>query len=96
MRDALLIAAVLGSVVFGYYLMGQLERFLNESPDMMERESEQRQPSCIMLTEDVPDEELLREIRDFRKRHTGVRIMLQCSAAAEEERGGEMRFERKK
>lgn len=75
-KDILLILSVLGVFVFGYFLMARLDRFLNENRKAIEKENEKREPSCVMLTEDMSDEDIAEEIRKFRKKHSKVRVIL--------------------
>ena len=48
---------------FGYILMGKLDRFLSENRKTIEEKSEKVEPSRIMLTNDLSDEEIMDEIR---------------------------------
>ena len=75
-RDILLILCVLGVFVFGYFLMARLDKFLDENRKAIEKEDEKREPSCIMLTEDLSDEEIAEDIKLFRQKHEGTRIVL--------------------
>ena len=76
LRDIVLIIAVLGVFVFGYFLMARLDKFLGENRKAIEKESEKKDPSCVMLTEELTDEEITEEIRRFKSKHKGTRIML--------------------
>ena len=76
LRDIVLIIAVLGVFVFGYFLMARLDKFLGENRKAIEKESEKKDPSCVMLTEELTDEEITEEIRRFKSKHEGTRIML--------------------
>ncbi len=76
MRDILLILSVLGVFVFGYFLMARLDKFLDENRKAIEKESEKKEPSCIMLTEEMSVEEIADEVRRFRIKHKSARIVL--------------------
>lgn len=82
-RDILLILCVLGVFVFGYFLMARLDKFLDENRKAIEKEDEKREPSCIMLTEEMSDEEIATEVKRFRDKHASVRIVLYDSADTE-------------
>ena len=82
-RDILLILCVLGALVFGYFLMARLDKFLNENRKAIEKENEKREPSCIMLTEEMSDEEIATEVKRFRDKHIGARIVLYDSLDTE-------------
>ena len=75
-RDIVLALAVLGVFVLGYFLMARLDKFLDENRIAIEKENEKKEPSCVMLTEELTDEEITEEIRRFRSKHEGTRIMI--------------------
>lgn len=82
-RDIILIISVLGVFVFGYFLMKRLDQFLDENRKAIEKENERKEPSCVMLTEEMSDEEIAREVKQFREKHAGIRIVLFDSADTE-------------
>ena len=82
-RDIILIISVLGVFVFGYFLMARLDKFLDENRKAIEKENEKEEPSCVMLTEELSDEEIAEEVRRFRSKHQGTRIMLYDSSDTE-------------
>ena len=82
-RDILLILCVLGVFVFGYFLMARLDKFLDENRKSIEKENEKREPSCVMLTEEMSDEEIATEVKRFRDKHASARIILYDSANTE-------------
>ena len=75
-RGILLILCVLGVFVFGYFLMARLDKFLDENRKAIEKENEKKEPSCVMLTEEMSDEEIATEVKRFRDKHIGARIVL--------------------
>ena len=77
----ILILAMSG--VFGFYLMTKLDKFLDENRKAIEKENESREPSCVMLTNSLTDEEILEEIRRFRKRHEDINVLLYDSSHTE-------------
>ncbi len=82
-RDILLILCVLGVFVFGYFLMARLDKFLDENRKAIEKENEEREPSCVMLTEEMSDEDIVEEVKKFRETHKGTRIILYDSSDTE-------------
>jgi len=82
-RDSMLILCVLGEFVFGYFLMARLDKFLDENRKAIEKENEKREPSCVMLTEEMSDEEIATEVKRFRDKHASARIVLYDSADTE-------------
>lgn len=73
-RDIILIVSVLGVTVPGYFIMKRLDRFLDENRKSIEQE--EKEPSCVMLTADMTDEELLGRIRTYEKKHGNAHITL--------------------
>jgi len=82
-RDILLILCVPGVFVFGYFLMARLDKFLDENRKAIEQENEKREPSCVMLTEEMSDEEIATEVKRFRDKHASARIVLYDSTDTE-------------
>ena len=79
----LLILAMSGVFVFGFYLMGKLDKFLDENRKAIEKENESREPSCVLLTDSLTDDEILEEIRRFRKCHEDINVLLYDSSHTE-------------
>ena len=82
-RDIALAISVLGVFVFGFFLMIRLDKFLEENRKAIEKEEEKKEPTCVMLTEEMSDEEIVQEIRRFRETHEGTRIILYDSSDTE-------------
>lgn len=76
MREVLLVLAVLLLFGYVYILMGKLDRFLSENRKSIEEKSGKMEPSRIMLTNDLSDEEILNEIRQFCVKHKNARIVI--------------------
>ena len=66
-RDIILVVAVLGVMVFGFFVMKRLDKFLDENGKRIEQEEKKKEPSCVMLTTDMTDEELINNIRTYEK-----------------------------
>ena len=82
-RDIILIISVLGVFVFGYFLMARLDKFLDDNRKTIENENDNREPSCVMLTEEMSDEEIATEVKRLRDKHTSARIVLYDSTDTE-------------
>lgn len=76
MREVFLVLAVLLLFGYVYILMGKLDRFLSENRRSIEEKSGKTEPSRIMLTNDLSDEEILNEIRQFCVKHKNARIVI--------------------
>ena len=74
--ELLLIVSLLGVFIFGFFLMGRLDRFLDENRKALLKENETREPSEILLPQGLSDSEILSEIHRFRETHGTVDIIL--------------------
>ena len=79
-REIILIISAFGVFAFGFFLMAKLDKFLDENRKTIEKENEKKEPSCVLLTEELSDEEIVMEIKRFRDRHADVQIFL-CDSA---------------
>ena len=77
--ELLLIVSLLAVFVFGFFLMGRLDRFLDENRKALLKENETREPSEILLPQGLSDSEILSEIHRFRETHGTVDIILSDS-----------------
>ena len=56
--NIILIISLLGVLVFGYFLMARIDKFLNENYSVIEKENEKKESSYVMLTEERSEEGL--------------------------------------
>ena len=75
-RDIILVVAVLGVMVFGFFVMKRLDKFLDENRKRIEQEEKEKEPSFVMLTTDMTDEELIKNIRTYEKQRGDAYITL--------------------
>ena len=75
-RDIILVVAVLGVMVFGFFVMKRLDKFLDENRKRIEQEEKEKEPRCIMLTTDMTDVELIKNIRTYEKQRGDAYITL--------------------
>ena len=75
-RDIILVVAVLGVMGFGFFVMKRLDKFLDENRKRIEQEEKEKEPSCVMLTTDMTDEELIKNIRTYEKQRGDAYIAL--------------------
>ena len=75
-RDIILVVAVLVVMVFGFFVMKRLDKFLDENRKRIEQEEKKKEPSCVMLTTDMTDEELIKNIRTYEKKRGDAYITL--------------------
>lgn len=76
MRETLLVIMLALVFGLGYVLMKKLDWFLVDNRKAMEKETEEVEPSRIMLTNALSDEEIMDEIRRFRVKHENVTILV--------------------
>ena len=75
-RDIILVVAVLGVMVFGFFVMKRLDKFLDENRKRIEQEEKEKEPSYVMLTTNMTDEELIKNIRTYEKQRGDAYITL--------------------
>ena len=75
-RDIILVVAVLGVMVFGFFVMKRLDKFLDENRKRIEQEEKEKEPRCIMLTTDMTDEEIIKNIRTYEKQRGDAYITI--------------------
>ncbi|UKI19699.1 MAG: hypothetical protein L6V89_00180 [Oscillospiraceae bacterium] len=74
--ELLLIVSLLAVFIFGFFLMGRLDRFLEENRKALLKENESCEPSEVLLPQGLSDSEILSEIHRFRDTHGKVDILL--------------------
>ena len=75
-RDIILAVAVLGVMFFGFFVIKRLDKFLDENRKRIEQEEKEKEPSCVMLTTDMTDERLIKNIRTYEKQRGDAYITL--------------------
>ena len=76
MKYVFLTAAVLAFFSFGYLLMDRIDRFLCENQRAIQNEESDSKSSQILLSSDLTDDEILKEIYGFKKNHSKTGILL--------------------
>ena len=76
MKYVLLTAAVLAFFTFGYFLMDRIDRCLCENQRASQYEESGSKNSQILLSSDLTDDEILKEIHGFKKNHSKTGILL--------------------
>ncbi len=75
-RDIILTVSVLGVMIFGFFIMKHLDKFLDENRKYIEQAEQKKEPNRVMLTADMTDNELIKRIRTYEKKHGGAHITL--------------------
>lgn len=76
MKDVVLLISFLCILVFGYFLMSRLIKFLDRNRKAIEEKSEKEDASCVILTENLSEEDAVEEFRRFYKKHKDACIVL--------------------
>lgn len=79
LKDMILILAVTAVFIFGFYIMKCVDRFLDENRTYYrctDSDPKSQEPSFIMLTDDLPEDEIMKEIRNFKDKHEYTEIYL--------------------
>ncbi len=76
MKDIVLIIAVLGVIAFGFYIMKRVDDFLDENYKNIHINAEKTDLTCVMLTDNMREDEMIKEILAFKEEHGKVYIYL--------------------
>lgn len=76
MEDILLGLIMIITFALGYFLMKKLDDFLEENRNSIEKENEKKEPSCIILTDDLSKDEIMSEIQQFQEKHEKMKIII--------------------
>ena len=76
MQDVLMALLVLCFLAIGFLPMKLIDRFLEQNQKNVQQEDQVCEPSYIVLTEELTDEEVTAEIRCYRKKHRHAKILL--------------------
>lgn len=82
MKEAVLIIILIALFVSGYFLMKKIDFFMDENLKNIEKEAEKTEPSYIVLTKELSDEELASEIKQFRNKHGKSDIIIYSNLPA--------------
>lgn len=77
MKELLLIAAIFAVVAGGFFVMDRVDRLLSSSFPSEPPSFRRMNPSGMLLTDRLSDEEIIRSIRRFASEHGRVSIILQ-------------------
>lgn len=87
-EDIILILAFVAIIVFGYFLMAKIDDFLENNRKSIKSEDEEvvQQPSCIMLKDDLTDDEIMDEIKSFREKNESICVVVYDSSCKDFEK----------
>lgn len=76
MKEIIFIAAILVIFAFGFYLTRCLDIFLEENYKNTLIDIDKKEPSQVVLTGNLTDDEIIEEIHHFRENHKNIEIYL--------------------
>lgn len=82
MKEAVLIIILIALFVSGYFLMKKIDIIMDENLKNIEKEAEKTEPSYIVLTKELSDEELASEIKQIRNKHGKSDIIIYSNLPA--------------
>lgn len=69
MKDIILVVCLIAMGVYGYFLMGKLDKFLDENRKAIAKQQAERRKPYIILKKDVNGEAVKRQVERFREDH---------------------------
>ncbi len=69
MKDIILVVCLIAMGVYGYFLMGRLDKFLEENRKTIAKQEAQRKKPYIILKKDASGETVKNEVERFREEH---------------------------
>ncbi len=76
MQEVLLAITLCILFGLGYFFIKKLDYFLVENRKSIKTENKNCEPSYIVLTYDLSDEEIINEIRRFQLKHKNTKILV--------------------
>lgn len=68
-------AAAIAMLGFGCYIMSRIDRFLTDNQGQ-NKKTDYTPPSYVQMDGDLPEEEILEEVRRFYRSHKNTKIVL--------------------
>ncbi len=75
-RDIMLIVSLLGVIIFGFFIMKRLDAFLEQNRKAVEEKNRKCEPHYIIFDADASEEDIIKEIDEFRKKHKNTKIVV--------------------
>ena len=88
MKEAVLLIFFVLLFTAGYFLMKKIDIIMDENLKNIEKEAEKTEPSYIVLTKELSDEELASEIKQFRNKHSKSDIIIYSNLPANQNSDG--------
>lgn len=88
MKEAVLLIFLVLLFTAGYFLMKKIDIIMDENLKNIEKEAEKTEPSYIVLTKELSDEELASEIKQFRNKHGKSDIIIYSNLPANQNSNG--------
>ena len=85
-EDVFLALAFIAVIIFGYFLMVKLDAFLENNRKHIEDKKAVQEPLYIMLSDNLSDDEIIKEIKYFREKNENIRVVLYNSNSENSEK----------
>lgn len=79
MKDAVLLIILIIVFVSGYFVMKKFDVFMDNNLKDIEDNPEKSEPSYIVLTQELSDDEILEEIQQLRNDNRNTDIYIYCN-----------------
>lgn len=76
MKAAIIILVIIIYFIAGCFLMVRVDDFINRNSVRKKPENRIKDPSCIILSGDQSEEDIMNKVRDFRDKHSETRILI--------------------
>lgn len=76
MKDLLLLLAFLGFTVYGYFIMGKIDKFLEENQKRIRAEKAKEKKPYVIFDANEEYSKIQSEINDFRREHSCTYVVV--------------------
>lgn len=76
MKEAIFMLVIIGTFGYVFFLVRQLDRFLEKNRRLQMDAAKKKEPSCVILEGDLSEKEIINAVHRFQKKHQDMRIIL--------------------
>jgi len=95
MKTAAIVLVLAGMIAYGWYLMKNIDRILKRTRRMSPtrkkyitiEKNEVKEPTCVLITDDLSEEEEEKEIENFRKKYNKKGVIFLKKSEETKEKG---------
>lgn len=74
--NIVIIVSLSGVMILGFFVMKRFDKFLERNKNAVEEEMKKQEPHYIIFDADNSEEDIIKEIEKFRKKHTKTKIVV--------------------